>query len=194
MTKYPLGREDNIVVQELKDEVLIYDLNTHKAFCLNKTSALVWQLCDGTKSADQISNQISRKSKTPVTEELIWLALDELKKNNLLANAQEISSDFNGMNRREVIRKIGLTSLVALPIISSLIAPTAAMAQSATAIATCTQVGGVSCNTAANCPPRSGETAFCNTTTHCCVYIAGPAIPGGGGIGGGGCPNGQVIC
>ena len=36
----PLSRQDNIVIQELKDEILIYDLQ-NKALCLNQTSATI---------------------------------------------------------------------------------------------------------------------------------------------------------
>ena len=43
----PKARKENLVVQESNGEVLIYDLDTNKAFCLNETSALVWQACDG---------------------------------------------------------------------------------------------------------------------------------------------------
>ena len=56
---YPLSRQDNIVIQELRDEVLIYDLAKNKALCLNQTSAKVWQECDGTKSVSEISKTLS---------------------------------------------------------------------------------------------------------------------------------------
>jgi hypothetical protein len=36
----PISRQQNIVVQDLGSEVLIYDLTINKAFCLNETSAL----------------------------------------------------------------------------------------------------------------------------------------------------------
>lgn len=32
----PLSRKNDLVVQELDGEVMIYDLNANKAFCLNK--------------------------------------------------------------------------------------------------------------------------------------------------------------
>ncbi len=57
MNKYPLGRRDNLVVQEIDGEIMIYDLTDNKVFCLNETSALIWQLCDGNKSALEISRQ-----------------------------------------------------------------------------------------------------------------------------------------
>jgi hypothetical protein len=44
---YPISRQNNIVTQEVESELLIYDLVENKAFCLNETSAFVWQNCDG---------------------------------------------------------------------------------------------------------------------------------------------------
>ena len=127
---FPISRQDDIVIQELLGEVLIYDLKIDKAFCLNETSAMVWKLCDGTKSVSEIAESINDKVDSPVAEDLIWLALDQLKKENLLSNGSEIVSKFKGVSRREVIKKIGLAAMVALPVISSLAAPTAAAAQS----------------------------------------------------------------
>lgn len=126
----PLSRSQNLVIQELNKEVLIYDLKINKAFCLNETSALVWNACDGNRSVAQISSSLGKQTSQPFSEDLVWLALDQFKKDNLLENAEQIISDFNGLSRREVIKKVGFASLTALPVISSLIAPTAAAAQS----------------------------------------------------------------
>jgi hypothetical protein len=130
----PLSRKNDIVVQDLNGEVLIYDLKSNKAFCLNETSALVWQACDGTKSVSEISQAISNKLSEPANEDLVWLALDQLKQENLLDNSEEVVSNFAGMSRREAIRKVGLGTMIALPFVTGLIAPTAAMAQSLAAI------------------------------------------------------------
>jgi hypothetical protein len=150
----PLGRKEDIVVQEMNGEVLIYNLKDNKAFCLNETSALVWQLCDGNKSVSEISQAVGKKLNAPVSEDLVWLALDQLKNEKLLANNEEIVPAFNGVSRREVIKKIGLTSVVALPFVSSLIAPTASQAASPagatpTATPTASPTAQGACNTTA---------------------------------------------
>ena len=134
MTNKPISRKSNVVVQELEREVLIYDLNINKAFCLNQTSALVYEFCNGKNSVAEISEQMRVKLKTPVSEDFVWLTLEELTKNNLLEESADYISPFTGMNRREVIRKVGLASMIALPVISSIIAPTAVNAQSQTGI------------------------------------------------------------
>jgi hypothetical protein len=127
----PKTRANEIILQELDKELLIYDLESNKAYCLNETLALVWQMCDGNKSVSEISQLITKKLKSTVGEDFVWLAIEQLKKENLLENSTEIVVDFNGLSRREMIRKVGLASMIALPVIASLVAPTSAMAQSA---------------------------------------------------------------
>ena len=39
----PEKRRDGLVVTELLDEVLVYDLDRHRAHCLNRTAALVFR-------------------------------------------------------------------------------------------------------------------------------------------------------
>lgn len=123
-------KKQNIVVQELEKELLVYDLKTNNAFCLNETSAIVYGLCDGTKSIAEISDSMSRKLKTLVSEDFVRLALNELKRDGLLENADELNIYFSKVSRREVIKKVGLASMIALPLVSSVVAPTAANAQS----------------------------------------------------------------
>jgi hypothetical protein len=139
MNSYPKVRVADIVVQEFADEVLIYDLQTNKAFCLNETSAIIWQKCDGKNNISEITEYISREVNSVISEDLVWLAIDQLKKENLLENANEIPNHFAGTSRREVIKKIGLKTMIALPIIASLVAPSS------------TEAAASFCNVGMNC-------------------------------------------
>ena len=144
----PVSRRADIVVQDLEDEVLIYDLKTNKAFCLNQTSAIVYQLCDGNNSVVEISDLMSKKLKTLVSEDIVWLALDQLKKDNLLENGDEFTNYFSGLTRREMVKRVGFASMVALPIVASMIAPTSVSAQSCAS-------GMATCNPSFTCCPGS---------------------------------------
>ena len=180
MNNYPLIRIKDIVIQETGDEVLVYDTEENRAFCLNETSALVWQMCDGKTSISKMSADLSKKIGRTITEDFIWLAIDQLKKENLLVDADELQTNFKGLSRREVIRKVGLTSMVALPIVSSLVAPTATNAQS------CVGAGGfagfISCATTppspfppCDCSPRSSN---CCPGANAVPSTCNPAGPG----------------
>ncbi len=166
----PLSRRENLVVQEVKDEILIYDLSESKAFCLNNTSALVWQACDGNKTAGEISESISRKLKSDVSEDIVWLALEQLKKENLLENKSEITGKFTGVSRRDAIRKIGLGSAIALPIVASLVVPTSTMAQASLLApgSSCTADSQCQSGRCRNpgCNP-SGASRVCRTILEC---------------------------
>lgn len=158
---FPKNRNANLVVQELGKEILIYDTETQKAFCLNETSNAVWQMCDGTRSAGDISRELGEKLKTAVPEDMIWLAIEQLKKDNLLENGDDVKIKFTKVSRREAIKKVGLASVIALPLVSSLIAPAAASAQSPGA---CTSSGGActtDINGLNNCCSSSCEGGTC---------------------------------
>lgn len=122
----PTARKEGLVIQELSDEVLVYDLNSNKAHCLNQTAAFVWKACNGKNSITEIVNDFEKQTGGKVSEDLVWLAIDQLNEKNLFE--KEMPRKFEGQNRRQVLKKIGLASVIALPIVASITAPTAALA------------------------------------------------------------------
>jgi hypothetical protein len=137
----------------MPDEVLVYDLNSNKAHCLNQTAAKVWKACDGRTSVAEIAAHFGKET----NEDLVWLAIDQLNENNLLEG--EIKSKFKGQSRRDVIKKIGLASVVAIPVIASLVAP-----QNALAAVSCACVNPAQCITgpnAGNCAPTCNSVGVC---------------------------------
>lgn len=158
----PIARKTEIVIQEFENEVLIYDLNIHKAFYLNQISATVWQLCDGKRSVSQIADEVSKKLQTLVNEYVIFLALDELDRNKLLEINVVSKSYFSQQTRREIIKKIGLTSMIALPVVASLVAPQAISAQSAAALGQACTLGTPSTCSTSNCLNSGGSGICCS--------------------------------
>ncbi len=172
MSILPQSRLSDIVVQEIENEILIYDLKTNKAFCLNETSAMIWYLCDGKQTVKQISQALSKKQNELFTEDLIWLALDQFKNDNLLESNQKFEINFSGLNRRQVIKKVGLASMVALPLIASVVAPNSLAAQSGLinqpVFAACSSTS--QCASGLNCSQCSlGNN--CDGSNRCCHSI-----------------------
>jgi len=143
----PIARKSGLVVQEVPDEVLVYDLESNKAHCLNQSAAMIWKSCDGNTSVSEIAKLVESQAGGKVTEDFVWLAIDQLSENNLLE--KEISSAFEGTSRREVIKKIGLASMIAIPVIASLVAPRSAMAA-----ASCACVAPGDCTVQTACPSQ----------------------------------------
>ena len=121
-----LAREEELVVQELSDEVLIYDLRQHKAHCLNQTAAFVWNHCDGETTADQIAKLMEEEWNTPVSEEAIWFTLDKLGKADLLQERIALPQAQAGISRRSAMRRLGFGALLAVPVVMSIVTPTPA--------------------------------------------------------------------
>ena len=121
-SQYPLARTNGLVVQEVPNEVLVFDMETNEAHCLNETAAMVWKYCDGKTSVPQIAEILGENA----NDDLVWLAIDQLNEHKLLE--KEVATKFAGQSRREVLRKIGLASMIALPIIASMAAPRSVLA------------------------------------------------------------------
>lgn len=129
---FPVARQRDILVQSIENEVLVYDLKTNKALCLNITSAAIWQFCNGKNSIADIASHFQTQSNQPVPVELVEITLEKLSKENLLENYQPANL-MNKKSRREMIRKVGLATAMALPIITSIVAPSAVAAASCAA-------------------------------------------------------------
>lgn len=157
----PKANNANLVTRELDKELLIYNTLTNKAYTLNETSMIVFNACNGATTFDEL------KVKHQYSDEIIFLALDGLKKESLLADESYISP-FAGTNRRDVIKKVGLASMIALPIICSLIAPAAVQAASSGSIATCQPCTQTSDCASGRCVPSSqnANTKICSLGTN----------------------------
>ena len=145
MEKMPQARRGGLIIQEVDSEILIYDQNTNKAHCLNQTAAKVWKYCDGETTLADACSALSRDLETPVDEKLVWYAVDQFAKDNLLEKDIEPPAFIiAGMNRRQMVRTLGLAAVVAVPLVTSIVAPTPVQA------ATCLPQGQP-CTTSAQC-------------------------------------------
>ena len=120
----PFARTDQLVIQELPDELLVYDLTRHEAHCLNKASALVWKHCDGKTTVAQAARLLGGELSQAVETDVVWLALGQLRKFHLLDEAGGTILTTR-VSRRDLVRKY-LPAALSLPLIMSIAAPTAA--------------------------------------------------------------------
>jgi hypothetical protein len=128
----PHARQKGLVVQSLEDELLVYDLERHKAHCLNQTAMRVWRLCDGQNNVAKIAERLGGESDRPAAEAVVWQALDQLSRSHLLQESVPATAEQGGMSRRTFLRKaavIGGISIMA-PVVSSMLAPLPAQAAS----------------------------------------------------------------
>ena len=163
-TQFPKMRQHGLVIDELPDEVLVYDVDRDKAHCLNHTAALVWHNCDGNTAPHEIARRLQLELDADgiedSREELVWLALTQLERIHLLEHSVSVPTQFTRLSRRRLINNLGLAAVLAVPVITSIIAPAAGQAQ------TC-RPNGASCDGTIPCcnglPCGSGVTPnHCN--------------------------------
>lgn len=152
----PCLRTQGLVIHDLPDEVLVYDRERDMAHCLNQTAALVWRACDGQLAPNEIARKLTVDLETAISEDLVLLALAQLEAFHLLTPTQ-CQRPYPALSRRQMVRSLGVAAAVALPVITSIVAPTPAQA------ATCI-------------PPN----APCTPSVLCCSPLGcNPDAPGG---------------
>jgi hypothetical protein len=124
------AQASHLVIQQLDEELLIYDTVRNKAHCLNSSMREVWERCDGHSSFLDIVKSLSKKNGKAWNADIVRLALKQLVNKRLLENHPLVTADWKHVSRRHVMKKIGVGALVALPVIASVAIPTPAEAAS----------------------------------------------------------------
>ena len=74
----PKARHQNLLVQDVDNEVVVYDTARKRAHHLNPSAASVWRLLDGSRSINAIAAELG------VAESVVGLAIDDLANAGLL--------------------------------------------------------------------------------------------------------------
>jgi hypothetical protein len=183
----PLARTDDLVVEELDGELLVYDSNNQRAHCLGVTAARVWRACDGEASVEAICAALDMDAET-VNDALAELERTELLQSSgllevLNGNGNGASNGI-GLTRREMGKRSAQVggAAFAAPLILSIAAPTPAAAatvipfqcevytvQSCGTSDACGHIAGCCCCCQGGGACKTcGATAFCNLGTQPC--------------------------
>jgi hypothetical protein len=125
----PRARREDLLVETLGDELLVYDLRTHRVHCLNLPAARAWEFCDGRHTRAALATFLHREFGLPAESGIVDLALATLQKSDLLPETRGVPR----ISRRSLVRRLALTAGVA-----SLL-PTAESARAARSLASCLQ-------------------------------------------------------
>ena len=161
----PRARTDDLVIEEVDDELLVYDSTNKRGHCLSATAARVWRACDGHSDVSALSEALE------LDAEVVSQALDELEALELLDTqglnvVQAGSGNGDGLTRRQLARRSARVGagLAAAPLVYSI------NVSSAMALATPTPF---QCNlfTVQSCGTSSG----CGRIAGCCCCCQGDA-------------------
>ena len=154
----PRARTSRLVTRDLGDELLVYDLERHKAYCLNRVARQVFRHCDGETTIPDMALRIGNTLGVPVDEQAVRLALVRLEKAHLLDSpvAQILHT-----SRREMLRTLGRAAAVVVPLVTAITVPTSAQAASGCL------ANGMPCVTNSQCCSRNcqmtGNSFVCNS-------------------------------
>lgn len=190
----PRARSSGLVVRELEDEVLIFDVERNQAHCLNGTAGLVWTLCDGKHSVQDIRYSVEQELGTPASVEVVWKALVDLDDEHLLDEAAELP-ETSRMSRKDLMKRAGAT--IAVPVIASLAIPsrTFALGSAGACGGTCTTCADCSSCQAAHpgtCGPGAGPTIQCHQAANACPAVNVCCVNNGGTAPGGCSGTGKI--
>jgi hypothetical protein len=175
------ARADGLLFEELPGETLVYDQVRDEAHCLNALAAAVFRAADGSRGVKELSELVSERMGRTVSVGDVEEALAELAANHLLMEDPVVH---RGFSRRQVLAAGGST-LAAGALVSTIVAPVPAQAQSPT----CVPAQGTCASSSQCCTPLqcnngkccSAAGAVCSTNTDCCSGFA--CINGACGIG-----------
>lgn len=141
---------DELIVEELPNELLVYDIKRSRAHCLNASAAAVFRSCDGKSSIREIARRAG------VEEKVVELAVDELSAAQLLEESDHAPS-YLRTSRRRALKKMAMIAgaAVVIPMVQSIVAPSVAEASS--------------------CAPSG---AACTSNAQCCSHSCGFGQPG----------------
>lgn len=164
--KLPAARDEGLLIEHVADEVVVYDVEGKEAHCLTALPAVVFTHCDGETDVAQLAAIASEKLGETVTETTVVDVVAQLQARDLLASSRLSTQD--GVTRRSMLRKSAVVGgvVTAAPLISSVFAPPALAANSAT----CGRLLCCPCCTGSgfnkdDCCFHEGETVNCQCTS-----------------------------
>ncbi len=128
----PRARFEELVTKQLEGgETVVYDRTRDRVHCVNRTAALVWQHCDGTRSVADLARILHDEVGLPEDEAIVDLALAELRKAKLL-EAEPEGVFTAPLTRRQAVQRLSYGAVIGalLPVVASIVAPRPAAAAS----------------------------------------------------------------
>jgi hypothetical protein len=140
----PRARSSRLAMRDLGDELLVYDLERHKAYCLNRVARQVFRHCDGDTRIQDMAVRIGDALGMRVDEQSVRLGLLRLEKAHLLEHPVGLTLR---ASRREVLRDLSRAAMVVVPLVTAISVPTSAQAQASGVCPTL----GAACKSTADC-------------------------------------------
>jgi hypothetical protein len=117
---FPLRKNTaTLVEKELAGELMLMDLKTKKASCLNPAAAFVWRHCDGRTSIEELAQLLAEETGAPADARVVEFALRSLDKDGLMQQTALSGGEDARLGRRQLFQKLGWAAalMVAVPLV-----------------------------------------------------------------------------
>ncbi len=129
-TESPRSIRQDISIQHIGAETLVYDARRHMAYCLNESSSAIWNLADGERTIAELAAAASLQLGLQVSEDFVQFALAQLRADGLVEASSPVAGLRPTISRRAMLQRLGVGGAMLLPAVSAIFAPTAAQAYS----------------------------------------------------------------
>jgi len=99
-------RKSGLMSERIESELIVFDRETNEVHSLNESAALVFDMCDGSSTTDEMRDRLPEIG-LPADPEIIELALAELVEASLIEVQPELSASH--VTRRALTRRLGLS-------------------------------------------------------------------------------------
>ena len=175
----PVARDEGLLIEQIGDETVAYDLESKEAHCLKPLAAVVFAHADGRNTTADLAELASYRLGTSVSEDEVRDAVAQLEECVLL-DTPMVGQD--GVSRRDALRRIAATGVGATlgaSLVTTIVAPTALAQGSLIPIGNCcgdSSQGKNACNglnsTCETSPLNPGNSGHCcqnNSAKQCNV-------------------------
>ncbi len=129
--------KSNLLIEAMEDEVLVYDLDRHRAHSLNATAAFLLEQADGSRSVGELGRLASERFAEVASEEVVRVGLERLRRAHLIEWDGPPVEFPPGVDRRKALKKLATVGIL-LPAVLTVVTPLPAQAA--------TQIGIWDCN------------------------------------------------
>ena len=119
-SSFPLRKDSaSLVRKELAGELMLMDLNTKKASCLNPAAAFVWKHCDGKTSIEELAQLLAEETAAPADVRVVEFALRSLDKEGLMEETAAAGNEDARLGRRQLFHNLGWAAvwMAAVPLV-----------------------------------------------------------------------------
>jgi hypothetical protein len=122
-------RKPGLTIERVGSELLVFDPETDEAHSLNESASLVFDMCDGSSTTEEMRARLPEIG-LPADPEIIELALAELDEASLIEVQPALAA--SNVTRRTLTRRLGLSAVAValIPVVETILAQPAAAAGS----------------------------------------------------------------